>query len=53
MTVKYRPIVRSFKKKYVKEAAAHVRAGGHAFIWENDARALVVFGTPDEGDDER
>ena len=52
MTVKYRPIVRSFKKKYVKEAAAHVRAGGHAFIWENDARALFVFGTPEEDDAE-
>ena len=36
MSVTYRPIVRSFKRKYTKEAAAHVRAGGHAIVWEND-----------------
>ena len=52
-TVKYRPIVRSFKRKYTKEAAAHVRAGGHAIVWESDTRALLVFKTPpkDEPDD--
>ncbi len=52
MSVKYRPIVRSFKPKYVKEAAAHARSGGHSFIWENDKRAMLVFTTPEEGDDE-
>ncbi|MBX3189271.1 MAG: YkgJ family cysteine cluster protein [Labilithrix sp.] len=41
-----RPVVRSFKQKYVKEAAAHVRAGGHAVVWENDTRALLVFQKP-------
>ena len=46
MSVKHRPIVRSFKPKYVKEAAAHVRAGGHAVIWEQEKRALLVFPKP-------
>src|SRR5579862_8562718 len=43
-----RPIVRSFKQKFVKEAAAHVRAGGHAVVWENDKRAVLVFPEPNE-----
>ena len=46
MSVTYRPIVRSFKRKYTKEAAAHVRAGGHAIVWENDNRALLLFQSP-------
>jgi len=46
MSVTYRPIVRSFKRKYTKEAAAHVRAGGHAIVWENDKRAVLLFQTP-------
>lgn len=45
-----RPIVRSFKPKFVKEAAAHVRAGGHAVVWETDKRAVLVFRTPAEDD---
>lgn len=52
MSVKYRPIVRSFKVKYLKEAIAHVRGGGHAFVWESDKRAQLVFQTPAPGDDE-
>jgi Fe-S-cluster containining protein len=52
MSVKYRPIVRSFKQKYTKEAAAHVRAGGHAILWENDRRARLVFQDPPEGQDD-
>jgi len=52
MTATYRPIVRSFKQKFVKEAAAHVRAGGHAVLWEHDKRAILVFQTPPEGDDD-
>lgn len=46
----HRPIVRSFKAKFVKEAVAHVRAGGHAVLWENDKRAILVFRTPAEDD---
>jgi Fe-S-cluster containining protein len=41
-----RPIVRSFKPKWIKEAAAHVRAGGHAVVWETTTRAMLVFQTP-------
>jgi uncharacterized protein len=47
-----RPIVRSFKRRFVKEAAAHVRAGGHAILWENEKRALLVFPKPDDDDPE-
>ena len=46
MSVTHRPIVRSFKQKFIKEAAAHVWAGGHAIVWENDKRALLVFKDP-------
>jgi hypothetical protein len=42
-----RPIVRSFKPKFLKEAAAHVRAGGHAIVWHSERRALLVFEKPD------
>jgi len=52
VTPVFRPIVRSFKKKFTKEAVAHVRAGGHAVIWETDKRATLVFQTPAEGDDD-
>ena len=48
----HRPIVRSFQPKFLREAAAHVRAGGHAVVWERKDRALLVFGKPAEGDDE-
>ena len=48
----YRPIVRSFDVKYAREAAAHVRAGGHAVVWESKKRAILVFGVPEDGDDD-
>lgn len=46
----YRPVVRSFQLEYAREAAAHVRAGGHAIVWEAKDRALLVFSKPREGD---
>ena len=52
MSVTYRPIVRSFKRKYTKEAAAHVRAGGHAIVWESETRALLLFQEPPDGKDD-
>jgi hypothetical protein len=52
MSVTYRPIVRSFKRKFVKEAAAHVRAGGHAVVWESDTRALLLFQEPPDGEED-
>lgn len=47
----FRPIVRSFSAKFAREAAAHVRAGGHAVYWEKKDRALLVFGKPAAGND--
>src|SRR6187399_262031 len=48
----YRPLVRSFKPRFAKEAAAHVRAGGHAVVWERKDRAVLVFAEPKTGDDD-
>ncbi|MBX3225702.1 MAG: YkgJ family cysteine cluster protein [Labilithrix sp.] len=48
VTPKYRPIVRQFDVKHVKNAAAHVRAGGHAFVWEGKRRVTFVFGEPED-----
>lgn len=48
----HRPIVRSFKKRFAREAAAWVRAGGHAFVWEDDKRVFFVFAEPDEDDED-
>ncbi len=47
-----RPVVRSFQLPYAKEAAAHVRAGGHALVWEGKSRVKFVFGVP-KGDEEK
>jgi Fe-S-cluster containining protein len=55
-----RPVVRSFTQRFVREAAAHVRAGGHAIVWTSAAsgasgasgkRATLVFSEPEPGDD--
>ena len=43
-----RPIVRSFTQRFAREAARHVRAGGHAIVWENPTRALLVIPAPDD-----
>ncbi len=51
-TVVSRPLVRSFTPKFVREAAAHVRAGGHAVIWEKKDRAILVFTEPAEGNED-
>jgi len=45
-----RPVVRSFKSRFSKEAAAWVRRGGHAVFWETDKRAVLVFPPPDPDD---
>lgn len=52
VTPTYRPIVRSFKSQFVKNAVQHVKAGGHAVVWEGDKRATLVFQVPDEDDAE-
>lgn len=48
VTPVHRPIVRSFKMQYVKDAVRHVRAGGHAVLWEGEKRATLVFQVPDD-----
>ncbi len=47
-----RPIVRSFKKRFSREAAAWARAGGHAVVWEEEkTRARLVFQPPADDQD--
>ena len=46
-----RPVVRSFKKRFAREAAAWVRSGGHAVVWEEERRARLVFPTPKDEQD--
>lgn len=46
----HRPVVRSFKGRFIKEAATWVRAGGHAVLWETGARARILFPAPKQGD---
>ena len=46
-----RPIVRSFEARFAREAAAHVRAGGHAVVWDAPRRAKLVVRKPAKGDD--
>ena len=46
-----RSVVRSFKAKYSKEAAAFVREGGHAIYWETPERARLVIPAPARNND--
>lgn len=46
-----RPVVRSFKPKFLVEAARWVQRGGHAIVWEEPKRALLVFREPKQGDE--
>jgi Fe-S-cluster containining protein len=45
-----RPVVRSFPAQHLRQAAAHVRGGGHAVLWETDSRARLLLPVPDEDD---
>lgn len=45
-----RPVVRSFKARFSKEAATWARRGGHSVYWETDKRAVLVFPPPDPDD---
>ena len=47
-----RPVVRSFKAKYEKNAAAWVKRGGHAIVWHSETRARLVCRAPKEGDED-
>lgn len=46
-----RPVVRSFKSKFLAEAASWVKRGGHAIVFDAPKRALLVFREPKEGDE--
>lgn len=43
-----RPIVRQFDLKHVKNAAAWVKSGGHAFVWDGSKKVTFVFPEPEE-----
>jgi len=45
-----RPVVRSFLARFDREAARHVRAGGHAIVWDAPDRARLVVPLPKPGD---
>ncbi len=46
-----RPVVRSYKWPHRENAAAWVRAGGHALVWVGPRKARLFFTRPQEGDD--
>jgi uncharacterized protein len=46
-----RPVVRSFHRPYLAEAASWVKAGGHAVVWLSTRRARLVFRKPRDGDE--
>ena len=39
-----RPVVRSFDRRFVRDCAAWVRAGGHGILWETPKKAKLVVG---------
>jgi Fe-S-cluster containining protein len=45
-----RPIVRSFTAPHAGACARHVRAGGHAVLWQTTRKARLVLPVPDEDD---
>ncbi len=45
-----RPVVRSFRPPHLEQAAAWVRAGGHAIVWIAPRKARLVFARPRKGD---
>ena len=50
-TLVTRPVVRSFHRPYLAEAADWVKAGGHAVVWLSTRKARLVFRKPRDGDD--
>jgi hypothetical protein len=47
-----RPVVRSYHAPHLAQAAAWVRAGGHAIVWISPRKARLVFTRPKAGDDQ-
>lgn len=46
MTTVERPVVRQFREPHARAAAKHVRAGGHAIVWETGGKARLLFPVP-------
>ena len=46
-----RPVVRSYRWPHLEQAAAWVRAGGHAVVWIAPRKARLVFTRPRKGDE--
>lgn len=46
-----RPVVRSFRAPHLAEAAAWVRAGGHAVVWMSPRKCRLFFARPRKGDE--
>jgi Fe-S-cluster containining protein len=49
-TTVVRPVVRAFYRRERRLAVDHVRAGGHAVIWEGPLCARLLLPPPDEND---
>jgi Fe-S-cluster containining protein len=49
-TLVVRPVFRSYKQRFVRACAEHVRAGGHAVVFETEERAYLVL-PPIDADD--
>ena len=47
-----RPVVRSFTLPFEREAAAHVRAGGHAVVFTSPSKARLVVAQPIKGNEQ-
>lgn len=45
-----RPVVRSFTHRFLRNAIAWARAGGHSVVWGPASRALLVLPKPDRAD---
>lgn len=46
-----RPVVRSFKEKFLANAIRWVRSGGHAIVWRSESRARLYTRAPKDGDE--
>jgi hypothetical protein len=46
-----RPVVRNYTWPHRRQAAAWVRAGGHALVWASPRKARLVFARPKRGDE--
>jgi uncharacterized protein len=45
-----RPVVRSFHRRQIRQAAAYARQGGHVVLWDTPQRARLVVPVPAENE---